>query len=271
MTKHGFTLDGIHSSTFGLEVLEKNDPLMPPIRDKKEEIEGMDGAWDFGCDYGARPISYVVALTDVARANMKATTRNIAAWLSPKKGQKSLIDDDETDKYYLARLTGNIPIEHLITLYREFTITFLAFDPMARADNIVWQDIVDTGVFRINNPGTYEVSPVITIEALDGSMIGDVERTGGYDTNQIVNDTITNPVLTLNGRTIFFAGVLAPGESIRIDCKKMQATKGTLNAIPAITATEFPVLGPGNNNLTMIDETSTGGGLVKIEYYGRWL
>lgn len=272
MTQHGFTFDGIHSSTFGIEVLEKNDPLLPPIKDKKEEIDGMPGAWDFGCTFGPRPISYVISFTDIARANLQSTIRNIARWLNPQKGQKALVDDDEPGRFYLARLTGNIPIERLIYLYREFTISFLAFDPIARGDNIVWQDIVDIGVFKVNNPGSYEVKPIITIKALDGGlMLGDLERTGAYDSDGTVNDTITNPVLTLNGRTVSFAGVLNVGESIVIDCLKMQAMKGALNALSALTVSEFPILGPGDNNLTMTDETSTSGGLVKVEYYGRWL
>lgn len=272
MIRHGFTFDGIHSSTFGIEVLEKNDPLLPPIKDKKEEIDGMEGAWDFGCNFGPRPISYVIAITDIARANLQATIRNIALWLNPQKGQKALIDDDEPQRFYLARLTGNIPIERLIYLYREFTVTFLAFDPVARGENLVWQGIVDTGVFKVTNPGTIEVRPVITIKALDGgSMLGDIERTGAYDTDGTINDTITNPVLTLNGRTVSFAGVLNAGESLMIDCLKRQATKGALNATPYLAADEFPELGPGDNNLTMADDTSTSGGLVKVEYYGRWL
>ncbi|ATW24180.1 distal tail protein Dit [Candidatus Formimonas warabiya] len=266
----GFTFNGIHSSTFGLSVLSKEDPVLPPIKDYKEEIPGMDGAWDFGCDYGPRPLAYVIAFKKDSRPDIRSAIRQIAAWLNPKAGSKPLIDDEEPDKYYMARVTGNIPLEHLMNTYREVTVNFIAYDPMAMNDWITWDQIVDSGAFVINNPGTYEMAPVITITALDGGMPGDVNLTGGYDPAEAVVDTITDPVITLGGKTIQYAGVIALNKSLIIDCFKKQASYDGLNAATAISGS-FPVLRPGNNILTVTDSTSTNGARVRVQYRGRWL
>jgi len=266
----GFTFNGIHCSTFGLAMLAEHDPVLPPTRDRKEEINGMDGAWDFGADYGPRPITVEVALSEDTRANLKALKRQLAAWLNAKNGVKQLTFDDEPGVYYLARYAGKIPLEQLISAYDEFTIPFVAYDPIGWSEELVWEQIVDTGTFVINNSGTYDAKPVITLQALDGGMPGDEILTGGYDPLEEVIDTITNPVITLNGYTISYTGTISPGESLVIDCQKLQATIDSFNAANGISG-DFPVLGPGDNNLSVTDETSTGGMLVKIEYNGRWL
>lgn len=267
----GFTYRGIHCSTFGLKVTKMEDPLMPPTRDKTEEITGRDGEWDFGVDFGPRPITYTVANMDQTRAIMKSNIRKIAAWLNPKAGSGPLINDDEPDKHYMARFAGKIPVEHLVSAYSEFTITFVAYeDPMAIGEDLIWEDIVDTGVAVVNNPGTCATKPIITITALDGGMPGDVGVTGGYDPLTQVNDTLTNPVLTIAGKTLTYVNTIAPGTSLVIDCKKEQAKVNGLIVDGDIEG-EFPGLGPGDNNITMTDETSTGGGTVKLEYNGRWL
>jgi len=267
----GFTYRGIHCSTYGLKVTKIEDPLMPPTREKTEEIAGRDGEWDFGADFGPRPVTYTVDIMEQTRADLKANIRNIAAWLNPKDGAGSLINDDEPDKHYLARFAGKIPLDQLINAFNEFSITFIAYeDPMAIGEDLVWEDIVDTGVVVVNNPGTCATKPIITITALNGGMPGDVGVTGGYDPLSQINDTLTNPVLTIAGETITYAGVIAPGASLVIDCDKMHASKGGVNADGDIVG-EFPALGPGDNNITMTDDTSTGGGMVKLEYNGRWL
>lgn len=266
----GFSFGGVHSSTLGIEVLKISDPLLPPTRDRREDIPGRDGAWDFGADFGARAISINVALTAQAREDLRNTVRQLAARLNPKAGVKALTFDDEPGKSYAARIAGSIPIEHLANAYAEFSISFAAFDPVAFGEPLIWTHLVDTGAFRVNNPGTYETRPVLTITALDGGQPGDVCLTGGYDPDEAVVDTLTNLTLTLGGRTIQYFAEILPGQSLIIDCEKLQASVGGLNAISAIVG-DFPVLGPGDNNLAMTDDTSTGGGAVKLEFRGRWL
>ena len=267
----GFTYRGVHCSTFGLAVTKIEDPLMPPTRDKTEEIDGRDGAWDFGADFGPRPVTYVVSVMDQTRASLKTNIRAIAGWLNPKLGEGSLVSDDEPDKYYLARFAGKIPIEQLISAYNEFSITFVAYeDPMALGEDLIWQELVDVATFKVTNPGTYDAKPIITITALDGEMSGDECLVGAYDPVLVIEDTLTNPAMTIAGQTITYTGTIAPGESLIIDCQKGHVTKGGLNANAGISG-DFPVLGPGDNNLTMTDESSSNGGLVKVEYNGRWL
>ena len=266
----GFTFNGIHSSNYCLAVLKIEDPLLPPTKDNKEDISGKDGAWDFGADYGARPITIDVALTAAARSNLKATIRQIAGWFNSKEGAKPLVFDDEPDKFYSARLAGNIPIDFLISAYSEFTITFTAFDPIAQGEEIIWQKIIDTGKHVINNPGSYETRPIITITALAPTteMLWDVCLTGGYD--PVISGAITNPIVKVGTKAIKYIGVLWPGDSLVLDCASLNATFNGSNAMAGIIG-EFPVLGPGDNNLSMTDETSTYGGEVKLQYRGRWL
>jgi predicted phage tail component-like protein len=281
---NGFTYKGIHSSTKGLNVLKWHDPLLPPSRDKKEEVPNMDGAWDFGTNYGPRPISCTVSLKEESLTNIKTAIRSIAGWLNPKAGKGPLVNDNEPGVTYTARVSGEIPLEEQINPYEEFTIEFIAFDPIAFSAEVTTIKEAQSGdaSVTITNAGTYETRPVIEIEGrsqvtfvgtfgrpsvaykFDGSMVnsGLPRYENGYFHN-LLSDNVASGTDTLSATTGFT--VNNAGTTISSDTTEYwQGSRsfktvcdGTLTVQGAITAVT-PYVVPGKTYTASVYLKGTG-------------
>src|SRR5690554_385840 len=117
---------------FGIELVTViQRPLLTDTKDKTISVTGMDGVWDLGADRGPANILVIFYFQGGTMEQLRAYTRNLAAWLSPKT-VKPLIFADEPDKQYFARRTSEIPVEQVLTL-GHVEVNFFCPDPHAHA------------------------------------------------------------------------------------------------------------------------------------------
>ena len=186
----GFTLDGVHSSEFGVLRVSGGSRystnLLPAATDRFETTPGRDGSYYFGTTYNGQSITLNIAFQGMTEFQK---TR-FSELLGQKKIMK-LIFDEEPYKYYLGKIAGEprydfIPFDNgygLRTYNGEGTITFTAHQPYARSvykdyaeyerlqiwNREEWRlasglirlqdlgfDIIDSNTIKLYNPGVKE-------------------------------------------------------------------------------------------------------------------
>ena len=106
----GFSLSGVHSDTYEIAFKSLDRSLLPPVRPRTVEVFGKSGVIDYGNnDYGVRQIKGRIAFFGESLSALRSNARNIAAWLQSNTWEK-LIFDDESDKYYLARIINGVSL-----------------------------------------------------------------------------------------------------------------------------------------------------------------
>lgn len=109
----GFEYNNIASDSYNLICKSVNRPLLPAQRPRMVEIQGKSGVFDFGGgDYLTRQIVMHIAYKGNDYTELRQRARDIAAWLSIGKWSR-LIVNDESDKFYLARIIEAIDLETL--------------------------------------------------------------------------------------------------------------------------------------------------------------
>lgn len=156
----GFTFDGVHSDILGILLRGKNIPILPPMEEHFEPIAGRDGVWDFGIQYGARPIELDVVLLADSVDDLNSKVRAIASLFNPRKGARPLVMDDEQDVQYLARLTGQLPIDQLAS-FGTFTIQLICTDPFRYGLNEVVRE--GTTSLTLTHLGNHKAYPRLEI------------------------------------------------------------------------------------------------------------
>ena len=270
----GVSYNSKHSFN-GFKIVAKSidRPLLPAARKQEIEVAGMDGTLDFGIiTYGNRPIRVLLQYVGDTFADLRLKSREIAFWLS-QSTYKRLIFDDESDKFYLAKVYDEVSlvVEDLLE-FGKATVTFEC-QPFAYSVNEdIWLDRVMTDTEIVQNGGTYKVFPVIEITpiSLSGGMDEAVEVTGVFDPATVLETTVTNPAITIGNNTLLYTGTLTEGQTLIIDTGKWQATKGGLNVLNKVTG-DWLSLEVGDNSLSFTDETSDCGATIKITYRKRWL
>ena len=272
-----FEYKGIHSSKYGVYFKSITRPLLPPVKPKMVNISGTSGSYDFGDnDYDNVIISIRIAYIPKNPIERKQKSREIAAWLSTDTWGK-LILGDETDKFYFARVDGQVNLDALISS-GEADITFIcqafaymttntAIDPTWEEANFPW--IIDipwimsgtytfsaTGpkTFIFDNPGTKEIN---------------YRSPQGSQSLIKINGSWTTLNISLNGNTLSFIEA-GTGELI-IDNVEMEVKLDDINKLSAVDGDidEFLTLIPGDNTIEI-----NGTGLnvnVTLDFIPMWL
>lgn len=247
---NGLTFNGKHSyNDFGLYMKSDNRTLLPGLRRREIVIDGKNGTWDFGNNtYDNRVISVRFTLITLSRTELRVKARRIAQWLN-NPNPALLIFDDEIDKEYVARIYDPISLDEIIN-NGEFTVNF-SCQPLARLIYNANDIILDTDImldttdirlgdtysytvtqytqFEINNFGTYQVRPVITI-------------TGSFSSLTII----------VNGKTLNYTEAVS-NDVVTIDNENYTVKKSETNKLPVVTGdvNKFLVLEPGINTVTI--------------------
>lgn len=136
----------------------RNRQLLPAFNDKHIEVPGRQGALLFPGELQDRMIELECAFVEAGLPNIRTRAREIAAWLYTQ-GREILSFDDESDKYYKAKLDGAIDFEHIARM-GQFGLVFrcepLAYGGKQNADFVADAVVVD-------NQGTFESQPVFTV------------------------------------------------------------------------------------------------------------
>lgn len=108
-------------------------PLTPELRTNEMEIPGMDGAWDFGSEWGVRTFTIPFGKVTHDKYTMQQQLRSFVAFLLDPYGKPreiKLTFDYEPDKYYMVKLNSRIEPERLY-FTSEFELSFVAHKPQA--------------------------------------------------------------------------------------------------------------------------------------------
>lgn len=273
-----FEYKGTHSNTYGVYFKSLKRPLMPPMKPKRMAISGASGSYDFGDnEYDNMEIRIRIAYIPMDPIERKQRARDISSWLSSKTWEK-LIFGDEPDKYYLARVSGGVDLDNLISS-GEAEVTFICqpFTYMLAdtGDDPTWEEadfpwITDipwsmiesyrftatgTKSFTFENPGTRETN----YRSPQGSKF-----------NIIINGSWTTLSISLNSKKINYNQAVSSG-MVTIDNVEMEVDlNGTnkLNAVSGDLATFFEVM-PGNN---VINLSGTGLDIeMTIDFSPMWI
>lgn len=102
----GFTLNGEHSSLYGIFFKTKSMPYIPEKRSVSVEVQGRDGAYVFEDSYNNIQIEIACVIINSKVLYRRKSARDITKWLS-KTG--TLIFDYEPDiEYKVVKSTNNI-------------------------------------------------------------------------------------------------------------------------------------------------------------------
>lgn len=273
-----FEFNNIESKTHKLICRSVKRILTPGMKSRSIELNGKSGIIDFGNnDYTAFTLVMHIAYVGESYIDLRSRTREIAAWLSTKNWQK-LIINDESDKYYLARVISEIDLDTFKRL-GEADISFIcqpfaymladtgADDTWEEAsypwitpipwDNTDTYNFTATGAkaFTFENPGTKETN----FRSPQGSKF-DIRITGSFTTLS----------LSLNGKTFNYNQVVTNG-TVTIDNVEMEVDLNGINKLNFISgdiATFLEVV-PGDN---IISVSGTGLNVeITLDFTPMWI
>ena len=175
------TLGGKTATELNIRVLKgTQEPITAATRDRTLTIPGRHGAYDFGADLSVRMFALECAILADSPSDLQTKIRALAAHLSDARGRPrtlELIWDEEPDRHYSVRYSGNLPVERVAAIGL-FTLPLTAFDPFAYGEDQRKEQLVETSpeVIVVESFGNVETPPVIILEnegvaAINGFII----------------------------------------------------------------------------------------------------
>jgi len=189
------TLGGVRDVDLGFRVLEEStEPLIPSTRDRTMTIDGRHGTYDFGADLDAKPFVYRCAFvaegtnySNPSAAALQACVRRLAQHMTDSYGRPRdmiLRRSWEPDKYYIARYSGDTPLERVVySSIGLFTLPLVAFDPFAYANvEQIFETTFGESPFEIEieSAGNIRTQPVIMLRNVGSTTITNFKITNEY-------------------------------------------------------------------------------------------
>lgn len=161
----GFTYNSIHSSTYGIVAKTINRPILPSLRKQELVIPGKHGVYNFGDEtFDKRIIDVEIKYIGTSFEELRTRAREIADWLNAYSGTKNLKFDDETDKYYIAKIYSSIGLQNLFKV-GETTIQFEC-NPFAYSTTLrgVTATVTASGdIVTVSSSGTFNTPSIISL------------------------------------------------------------------------------------------------------------
>jgi len=250
-----FSLDGVSSETFSIVSKSVKRPLLPAMKVKRLNINGVSGAYDFGDDeYSLRTITMKIAYIGTSYEELRSRARTIAAWLSTPTW-KQLIINDETDKYYLVKITSEVDLKSLFELGR----ADVKFDCQPFALSVTGQteewSITAGDTLNFVNPGTRRIN---------------YKSPEGSTSLLTIDGSFTTLTVTLGDETLTFEDAVS-SKVITINSIDMEIEKDSVNIFNDVTGDidSFLTIQPGSNDLII---GGTGINVdITLEYIPLWL
>lgn len=256
-----FKFNGIESSTFKLVCKSVNRSLLPAVKLRRIEMPGMSGVYDLDAngvdyEYEIRTITMLIQYIGTSYTELRTRAREIAAWLNTQ-GFAQLIINDETDKYYLAKVTGEINLDTMC----ESGSAEISFDCQPFAYSVA-EVINNYGAINApatkttTNPGTR----TINYKSPPGSRLY-ITATGSWTTLSF----------GMNG-TVMIYNEAAVNKTLNIDSILMEVLLDNVNKFSAISAgyETFLKVVPGLQDFE-ISGTGLNLSAVQLRYIPLWL
>lgn len=199
------------------------------------EIAGRNGALiQYDGNFSNYDQEYEIYIS-AERTGLVRAARAVAEWLEAPVGYQRLEDSYEPDVYRMAFYEGGQDIESILNRFGRATITF----------NCKPQRYLKSG----ESAKTFtEAGTLTNITKMDALPLITVHGTGAG-------------TVTVNDTTVSISDI---DTYIVLDCELMDAYKGAVNKNPYVSATDFPVLKAGVNNISFT------GGVTSLEIIPRW-
>lgn len=225
--------NGISSKDYGL-YLTGSGVYNAPERDVDTvEIPGRNGSLTL--DNG-RYKNATQSYEAFIHRNFAKNTEGVRAWLLSAPGYHRLEDTYDPEHFRLARFSG--PLDFTVRALCTGGETQLLFDCDPRRFLKSGEaPITVTGGTILHNPTAFEALPQLTIYGSDAGTV------------------------TVSGKLISISSI---DEYVTIDCERQDAYKDGVNKNATVSLTEFPVLSPGKNTI------SISGGVSRVEITPRW-
>ena len=229
-----FWLDGRSSREFGMMITGAGTYNAPERDVEFISIEGRNG--DLIIDNGRFknvPLSYPISIC----RDFPEKAAAARAWLLSKSGYMRLEDDYDPEHFRLAAFTGPLDFDvKFLNRAAEATLNFNCKPQRFLKSGEIGLDFHESGM--LHNPTAFPALPVIGIS-------GDGPGT-----------------ITVNGTSV---EILRDGDYIiMLDCESQNATVFDVSMNHVIRAAEFPVLQPGDNEITF------DGGVEYLLVAPRW-
>lgn len=227
---NSFTFNGTSSAEFGLYISEKKIYSIPARDVSFHSVPGRSG--DILIDNG-RYENVIVSYT-VGLKNIKANIRDIKAWLC-KPGYLKLTDTYQPTLFRYACFCSSVDVVEMLENVGTAQISFNCKPYMYLNSGQSSKTL--SGAAVINNPTDFESEPLIRI----------------YGTGAVT--------LTINNKSYNFTQVTP---QIYCDSELMNCYYGSTLKNNVINFTEFPVLEPGENNISFT------GSVTRVIITPRW-
>jgi predicted phage tail component-like protein len=254
--------------------------MLPSMRRREIVIPNKHGTYDFyGGTFEKRLLDVELKYVGSSLTALRTNARSIAAWLETLSAVKTLKFDDETDKYYNARIFSNIGLSNLFLL-GETTVQFecepfayAALDEYDETYNYDEGHEYDSGLYYANatsagasfnwsfrphyaglyNHATYKTPLSITIT-------GDVE-----------NPIITNETSGISSTLTISAAVTSSGsDTLIIDSENYTVELNGTNILSGVSG-DFIELAVGENGLNFNAEYGGVTAEVTFSFLHRWI
>jgi len=265
----GFSYNGISSSIYGIVAKSANRPLLPLLRKRELVIPGKHGVYEFADEtFDKRIIEVQLKYVGTSFAELRTRARQIAYWLSGYGGTKNLIFDDETERWYVAKIYNEIGLQNLFTI-GECTIQFecepFAYATLYEYDETFLYDTgetYDSGLIYPNQRsyGSYFLAPFFSVNAKDWcgfQWAYSLHMTSLYNHATIetpfainIFGAVENPQIVQEGTTatLTISANLTAGSTMIIDSDNMTVTLNGTNYLHKMTGS-FINLEIGANGL----------------------
>lgn len=256
-----FTLSGTDLSTLGKITVINGYLDMPEKRGGNKTLPFRSGKIHVDKYYDEREISLGIAVTENTLAALETKMDTIRALLgSPAQKTLSVAFQDGTTKTALVTVDKPLQVEKNQTMAR-IVVDFTMAEPFFRLSTAIADNTTTINAspkaMTVTNPGTAEErNPTIIL------------------TGPLTNTVITN---STNGCVLTYTGTIASPRVVTISTNSSGEYVATndlgANVIGNIThsgASALMVLNPGDNTLSIADDTHTTG-TVKVSFYAPFL
>ena len=216
--------------------------LLPPKEAALKRIPGRIGARFIKSKTTEGIIEVDITIIGHNAMQLRDNTRAIASFLN-SDGPKALTFTDEPDKYYMAILDADTPLDEIMGI-SETTLYFTCPDPLAYGNRISISDIDGKTIL---NKGTAPAKGVITV-------------------NMTATSSFLEITLLNTGEFLYIEDDFNVGDIVVVDLNAEHITKNDYSAMPNLyLESDFFELPVGEF------EISVSSGKADIEFRERWL
>lgn len=169
---YGITFNESQSATAVPDVIftSVRRPFRATVRDEYVEVPGRESSWLFTQPAGDGEIEIDFIIVASSNADRRAAVRSLAAWTrTPTRAP--MVIDDETDRFWWAKLDSESGISEAINLGRG-TLNFRCLPYAEAVSTSEETSSATTHTFNVSGDANIEMLPVIEITMTAGAASG---------------------------------------------------------------------------------------------------